>query len=968
MNRKFDFRRLWREISGVINFRIAFLIFLIVCICGGLLYRLFVLQIIRGEDYMNNFRLQIRRDIRIPSTRGIIYDRNGKVLAYNELAYSVTMRDLGEGSGAKRNMQLNDSISLAIDIIEACGDTVDDNFNITIDASGNYAYTVEGRTLTRFLADIYGYANTEDLSYVESTRTAAGVIHDLCGSKYYYIGGYDEEGNFVPQLGMDPKRVLQIAAIRYRLSLNSFQKYLTTTIASDVSDLTVAAILENADRIPGIDITDDTVRRYADAKYFAHIMGYTGQISMEELQDNPSYSSGDVIGKSGLEKSCEDILRGRDGVRSVYVDNMGKELATVSTVQPTAGLNLYTTLDRDLQVAAYDILEKKLSEIILAKIRDVKEYIPEEDASSADIIIPIYDVYYAPIRNTLIDTSHFAADDASETERYVYASYNAYQEQVLELLRSQIFEIMTPYDGLTREFKNYETYIVQQLKDTGILDTGRIDTKDETYIAWTNEEVISMTEFLRYAVRAGWVNAERLSIEDAYAASDQVFDALAGHILSVVTATPGFERLLYRFMIQNDVISGTQICRILMDQGIVSVNEMERDNLIGGGESSYQFMINRIQHLDLTPAQLNLDPFSGSMVITDTSSGDVLAMVSYPSYDNNRMANRVDPVYYERLRNDLSKPLIDYCTQQKTAPGSTFKMVSSTAGLMEGVVTLNEEIYCSGEYQHLDHPKCWIHPDGHGMLNLTGGIANSCNDYFYEVGWRLATVTETVTRDNGTTAQTSRYDSDAGVARFARYAQMYGLDALSGVEIEEAAPQVSDEDSVRTAIGQGSNNYTTVGLARYVTTVATSGTCYDLTLIRKTESSDGTTVSENSARIHSILNMNGEYWDAIHTGMRQVVEGKYYFNELPVKVAGKTGTAQENENRPNHALFVCYAPYEKPQIAVATRIANGYTSDYAARITEEVLKYYFGTATVGDLMEEMAEQGNVFENITGAGD
>ena len=114
--------------------------------------------------------------------------------------------------------------------------------------------------------------------------------------------------------------------------------------------------------------------------------------------------------------------------------------------------------------------------------------------------------------------------------------------------------------------------------------------------------------------------------------------------------------------------------------------------------------------------------------------------------------------------------------------------------------------------------------------------------------------------------------------------------------------------------------------------------------------------------------MNGEYWDAIHAGMRQVVEGKYYFNELPVKVAGKTGTAQENENRPNHALFVCYAPYEKPQIAVATRIANGYTSDYAARITEEVLKYYFGTATVGDLMEEMAEQGNVFENITGAGD
>ena len=92
--------------------------------------------------------------------------------------------------------------------------------------------------------------------------------------------------------------------------------------------------------------------------------------------------------------------------------------------------------------------------------------------------------------------------------------------------------------------------------------------------------------------------------------------------------------------------------------------------------------------------------------------------------------------------------------------------------------------------------------------------------------------------------------------------------------------------------------------------------------------------------------MPDSYWNAIHLGMRQVVQDKPYYTNLGVNVAGKTGTAQESANRPNHSLFVCYAPYEKPEIAIATRIANGYTSAYAAQITKDALVYYF------DLMDE----------------
>jgi len=185
------------------------------------------------------------------------------------------------------------------------------------------------------------------------------------------------------------------------------------------------------------------------------------------------------------------------------------------------------------------------------------------------------------------------------------------------------------------------------------------------------------------------------------------------------------------------------------------------------------------------------------------------------------------------------------------------------------------------------------------------------------------------------------YNSPLGLSKIYKYADMYGLSEKSGVEIEEAEPMVSDELSVLSAIGQGTNNYTTVGLARYVTTVANSGTCYNLTLIDKVTDHNNALLYDNSAEVRNIVEMPDNYWNAIHTGMRKVVETKYYYSNLGVNVAGKTGTAQESKSRTNHALFICYAPYESPEIAISTRIAYGYSSDFAARTTREAIKYYF---------------------------
>ena len=170
---------------------------------------------------------------------------------------------------------------------------------------------------------------------------------------------------------------------------------------------------------------------------------------------------------------------------------------------------------------------------------------------------------------------------------------------------------------------------------------------------------------------------------------------------------------------------------------------------------------------------------------------------------------------------------------------------------------------------------------------------------------------------------------------------MFGLTETSGIEIAESEPELSDIDAVRSAIGQGTNNLTTVGLARYVTTVANSGTCYQLSLLDKLTDNNGNVLKDYTPKIRNRIELPAFEWDAIHLGMRRVIERKAYYSDMPVDVAGKTGTAQENKNRPNHALFIGYAPYEDPQIAIATRVAFGYTSDYAAEISRDVFRYYF---------------------------
>ena len=943
------FERIWESLrENIFNMVTARLIILLLIMTGlgsYLIYTIFQLQIVNGAEYSDNFQLMITKEKTIPSTRGNIYDRNGKLLAYNELAYSVTIEDVYE-SGRKKNANLNNTIYKLIQMIEKNGDHIINDFDIVLDSSNNYQFNLEGTQLLRFLADVYGHAYIDDLKEKEKEATPDEVIKYLSGTSRYGIGDYEDEedrDSFVEGLGYTKEEVLKIITIRYAMSANSYQKYIATTVANNVSQETVAIVMENSDVLDGVAIAEGTIRKYNDSIYLSQILGYTGKVSSDELknlqEENPKYDLNDTVGKSGIEASMEMYLQGTKGSETVYVDNLGKVISTSDRIESIAGDHVYLTIDSELQKAAYNILEANIAAILLDKIQNIKEYIPPEGGSS-NVVIPIYDVYYACIENNVISTSHFTSKFAQETEMAVNEAYLAKKSDIFDRLRTELRETRTPYNALTKEYQAYESFIMSMLYDRNVVLEKEVDKDDETYLAWTKEEIISLNEYLNYCISRNWIDVTKLDIVSQYSDSQEIYDKIISYIFNELDTDTGFEDKIYRYMINNDELSGRQICSILMEQNIVEVEEDESRRFESGSLTPYAFMINRIKNLDITPAQLALDPYSGSIVITDVNTGDVLALVSYPSYDNNKMANGVDANYYASLRNDLSRPLLNYATQQRTAPGSTFKMVSSTAGLMENVISTTDTITCVGTFDKIKpEPRCWIALNGgaHGSLNVTGGIQHSCNWFFYEVGYRLGIVGDT-------------YNNDVGLNKLAKYADMYGLSETSGVEIEEYEPEISDTDAVRSAIGQGSNNYTTVGLARYLTTVANSGTCYNLTLIDKITNYNGEETQENHAQVRNQIDMDASYWKSIHSGMRRVVEGKRYYSDLGVNVAGKTGTAQESASRPNHALFVSYAPYENPEISVVVRVANGYTSDYAAQIGREVYKYYYGLADESEII------------------
>ncbi len=939
--------------------RTTVLVLIFVFMSGTLVRQLFELQIIQGQDYISKFESRTTKKRVIKSTRGNIYDRNGEELATNVLAYSVTFEDNGTyDSTREKNLTLNGTAYRVLKILESNGDSISNSFHIVLDENGNYVFDVqEGFTLNRFRADIYGEALIDNLTDEQKNATADQMMEYLSGSKGFSIVLYGDnaytneelEAHNLPQT-LTKQEILDLAIMRYELSTNSFKKYMAVTIATNVGEQSVAAIKENQSELQGIDIVEDSVRKYIDDVSMGPILGYTGQASSEELEElrktNPDYSNDAIVGKTGIEKYMETSLQGTDGEETVTVDNLGKVLKidTDTRVEPVAGNDTYLTIDSSWQSAIYQILKQRVAGILLSKIEATKTYDYSVN-DAAQIKVPIYDVYNALISNSVIDISKFSDENASDTEKNLYAKFQQKQQQVFDTITNRLTSENPPaVKDEDPQIQEYLTYICDDLlRDTlGIISKNAIDTSDETYLAWNQDKSISLKDYLTYAASQNWIDISKISTDGDYLDSDEVYQALTSYITDYLKTDNSFSKLLYKYMLQEDTISGQEICLVLYEQGILSKDDGTYEALASGAMTAYDFMVNKIYTLEIEPAQLALEPCSASAVITDVKTGDVLACVSYPGYDNNRLVNNMDTSYYAKLSLDQSSPFFNKATQQTTAPGSTFKILSTIAGMSEGVINDGTYINCTGSFDLVTPPiNCW-NKLGHGDIEIREAIQESCNYYFNMVGFMLGQ------DENGD------FSENRSLSALQKYASEIGLDKKTGIEITESSPQVSNSYAVPSYIGQGTHAYTTSQLARYATAIATSGTVYDLTLLDRQTDSRGQTLKEYEPKVINTVDLSQNVWDDIHDGMYRVVQTHSQFDGLGVDVAGKTGTAEVDVYHPNHGMFIGYAPASDPEYAIAVRIENGYSSGNACLAADDIFKYIFELADEQSILTGVA--------------
>ena len=926
------------QFRSVLRSRLFPLSMLFLVMFGVLTAHLFQLQIIEGEDAQATYTQTTKKIVSLPSTRGNIYDVNGEVLAQNKLVYVVTVTDTGDYSnGYKKNLMLLDLIH----ILQKHDENFVQEIPIMIDHKGNFKYTVEGNTLLRFLRDMYGLKSIDDFDEKKSSDITAQETFEYLKNRYG-IGKYSKKENDTYEVSDED--ALLCMNIRYGMALNSYQKYVPTSVSSGISTRTMQDILEHSTSLLGVEVTEDYVREYYHPEEFAHIIGYTGKASTDDIAElnaaGGSYVSGDVIGKTGIESSFETMLQGKKGERIMYVDSEGHITSVESETEATTGNDIHLTIDSDLQVGIYHLIEQQLAGIILDKLEE-GEVVIYPTMKASERRIGIRHVYFQFINNNILDMNHFSARDAKTNEKYIYSLFSEEKQSSLSQMETQLTTAYpAAYKDVPEDIQIYMTYVYSSLKSAGVLQTSIIDTQDETYQKYRTDEEISLQEFLRYAIRKSWIDTTKLELSSKYTSSEDTYQALVKKILELLGDDISFNKKIYEQMIDGGRITGNTLCLALYEQGVLEDDPDAIEKLTNGNTSvAYQFVRQKIRNLELTPAMLALDPCSAAVTVIDTMTGDVRAMVSYPGYDTNRIS---DSGYYYKLSQDQSYPLYSAATQTRTAPGSTFKLVTTIAGMSEGILNFDKYLLCDGLFDKQGmNLKC---TGTHGNLNVVSAIEHSCNDFFSEVGYRLSL------NDN------EDYSESIGVSMIEKYADMVGLGMKSGVEVTEMEPKVSDAQPIPSAIGQGMHAYSNVQLARYANTLAASGNVYRLTLLDTVIDMEGRTVKERLPELDNMMNINSSIWDAVHQGMYRVTHYEHRSDFDPsLDMAGKTGTAEENKMRPNHATFVGYAPYETPKYSLAVTIPYGFSSTYSCRLANSAMSLVFNKFTVEDVMQRGAK-------------
>ena len=928
-------RRLLDHFLDLCKNRIFVMLCGIIVLFAIIVVRLFSLQVIHGADYEESITASVSKKLPVPAPRGNIYDRYGRPLATNTAAYCVQV----DGS-VTLEFDKEETQELAAALTEALwtkGETSTDSLPITKKAP--YRFTFDG---------------TEEEQQTRETRWKNSI-------------GLEKK-----QRDMTAEECLQWLYETYEApaAFTEAQKrtYVSLCMSDDRNLMALTLAMKLTDF--GEEITDELPL----AKEAPYSFQFNGNKNREKSWKESMGMDGEEIYFDSLqtldylrdyfglpEGLPGDLIRSTLGIRysmylqryqqfqtvNVATDISDKTLAYVEENQDTFPCVIIDT------ISLREYPQGKYFSHILGYIRQMTEndYALYQNDVDAD-------------GNPIYSQADIVGQDGME--KLFERELNGTDGQVLievdnQGRRMSVIDSTEPIPG-----KDLFLTLDSELQKTAY-DALENELRKAvlTKLTTTGKNSVSTLELFQSMINVNHISAQDMLYAEEGTVQHTVY-------LRLKQVHPDFDpeqedaaEVAKEFLqdaLEKGNVTVRELTLMMIEQEHLPVTAQEKAD-IEAGASPLSLIIKKLSNGEMSPADTGLDPCTGSVFVTQVGTGEVLASVTYPSYDNNELVNTFNNSYYNDLLQDGNTPLVNRPLKQKKASGSTFKMITALAGLETETITPETLITDKGIFKDTGIPyaRCWIYSNTGGThkdLTVSHALEVSCNYFFYELAYRMGNVTTGNSANSITTLN--------------EYMAAFGLNNYTGLELDEYGPTMAspankeravktfnpdattsqtrwtDGDTIRTAIGQSINSYTPAQITKYISTLANGGTLYKLHMVDHVQNPDGTLHSKVEETVENVITFKEENLQAVYHGMWLVSNGERgtlrgIFDDLPIDVAAKTGTAEEDKNRNSHTWFVCFAPYDDPQIAITVMIPFGENSGTPApNVAKAIIKEYLG--------------------------
>ncbi|ONI39551.1 hypothetical protein AN639_01805 [Candidatus Epulonipiscium fishelsonii] len=480
-----------------------------------LLLRFYQLQIIRYDEYSSNIRVGIERTIEVPSTRGLIFDRYGRQLATNKPIHVLKI----DQQVKQTKESLNNVLLKVATVLELNGDEYIDNIPIT--NSPPFEYTTSKSSINQFMYNI-PYNNEEHRK--ELLELSANELMDYLRKQYNIAKvsfEIDKQSGKKVKRGFTDEEARKIIALRTAMYPYTYKQYNLATIASNISDKSVAYIQENSDKFIGVSVGIDATRQYTEGEITGNLIGYTRTITdslYEELQGQ-GYDKDDVVGHEGIEKSMEATLRGIDGKEVIEVDTLGKKVHTIEEGNAIQGDDIFLTIDIDLQKSVYKSIERRLSEALIVRLKGTR---PKMKISAREMLISM-------IESSQLLISKMEKAPPSSKQNEIYQQLLQQYNQLDNMVKEEI----TLYDLFLQWISDENSTLTDKDLILALHEQGSLNLSPSLIEQIKLNNTGTGEQILIDQLQRGFLKPNQMAI-DPFSATAVIVDVNTGEILSLV--------------------------------------------------------------------------------------------------------------------------------------------------------------------------------------------------------------------------------------------------------------------------------------------------------------------------------------------------------------------------------------------------------------------------------------------------